>query len=71
MEDGKIRLPFTSLKGLGTAAAIALEEAGKQGEYLSVDEISTRAGASKTVIDTLREHGALQGLTEHSQLSLF
>lgn len=71
LEDGKIRLPFTSLKGLGTAAAIALEEAGKQGEYLSVDEISTRAGASKTVIDTLREHGALQGLTEHSQLSLF
>ena len=71
IEDGKIRLPFTSLKGLGMAAAQALEDAGKEGPYLSVDEVSTRSGASKSVIEILREAGSLEGLAEHSQLSLF
>ncbi len=71
IEEGKIRLPFTSLKGLGVAAAQGLAEAGKEGPYLSVDEISTRSGATKAVIETLREAGSLEGLQEHSQMSLF
>ncbi len=71
IEDGKIRLPFTSLKGLGMAAAQALEDAGKEGPYLSVDEVASRSGASKSVIEILREAGSLEGLAEHSQLSLF
>ncbi|MEG1874437.1 MAG: PolC-type DNA polymerase III [Angelakisella sp.] len=71
IEDEKIRLPFTSLKGLGLTAAENLERAGKEGEYLSVDEITTRAGSSKSVIEILREHGALEGLTETSQTTLF
>ncbi len=71
MEDGMIRLPFTSLKGLGAAAAQGLAEAGKEGPYLSVDEITTRSGATKAIIETLREAGALTGLPEHSQMSLF
>ena len=71
IEEGKIRLPFPSLKGLGVAAAQGLAEAGKEGPYLSVDEISTRSGATKAVIETLREAGSLEGLQEHSQMSLF
>ena len=71
IEEEKIRLPFASLKGLGAAAAQGLAEAGKEGPYLSVDEISTRSGASKSIIEILREAGALEGLQEHSQMSLF
>ncbi len=71
IEDGKIRLPFASLKGLGASAAQPLAKAGKEGPYLSVDEISARAGATKAVIEVLREAGALEGLPEHSQMSLF
>lgn len=71
LEDGKLRLPFNALKGLGSAAAKNLAEAGKKGPYLSVDEVGTRAGVGKGILDLLREHGTLKDLPESSQLSLF
>ena len=71
VEDGKIRLPFCSLKGLGEAAATALEEAGKQGPYLSKEEVGTRAGVGKGVLELLEASGALAGLPDSSQMTLF
>ena len=67
IEDGKIRLPFASLKGLGEAAAKSLQEAGRQGPYISVDEVQTRAGVSKSVIETMESLGVLDGLPKTSQ----
>ena len=72
VEDGRIRLPFSSLKGVGDAAAASIEEARKSGgEYISVDDFQERAKVSSAVIDTLREVGALSGLPESSQTTLF
>ncbi|MFV8223803.1 hypothetical protein, partial [Faecalibacterium hattorii] len=46
--DGKVRLPFSSLKGLGGAAADALEKATLDGqEYLSIEELQ-QASAWRT-----------------------
>ena len=72
VEDGRIRLPFSSLGGVGGAAAISLMEArGTGGEYISIDDLQARAKISSAVIDTLRLVGALSGLPESSQTSLF
>ena len=71
IEDGMIRLPFASLKGVGESAARALQEASAQGEYVSADEVCQRSGVSKSVVDTLKAVGALKDLPDTAQLSLF
>ena len=71
VEDGKIRLPFSSLAGVGGAAANSLYEAGRQGRYISVDDLQARAKVSRAVIETLGEAGALRDLPQSSQMTLF
>ena len=72
VEDGKIRLPFNSLAGVGEAAARSLAAARETGgPYISVDDLQTRAKVSKTVIEMLQEAGSLAGLPASSQMTLF
>ena len=71
IEDGKIRLPFCSLSGIGESAAESLAKCAEQGEYLSVDDLTLRAKVTKAVVETLRDCGALGDLPESAQMSLF
>lgn len=71
VEDGKIRLPFSSIKGVGDTAAMSLQNAGKQGSYISVDEVQTRASVSKTVIESMEQMGVFETLPKTSQTTLF
>ena len=70
-EDGKIRLPFNSLGGLGENAAKAIAEARDSGEIFSVQELRVKAKLTKSVIEVLRENGALEGLPETNQITFF
>lgn len=69
--DGKLMPPLTSIEGMGEKAAEAVEEASKDGPYLSLDDFRQRTKASKTVIDYMVKLGILEGLPESNQLSLF
>lgn len=71
VEDGKIRLPFSSLPGVGGAAADSLAETGKHTEYLSIEDIQIKTKVTKAVIETLKDVGVLKDLPESSQMSLF
>lgn len=71
IEDGKIRLPFSSLPGVGGAAADSLAETGKHTEYLSIEDMQIKTKVTKAVIETLKDVGVLKDLPESSQMSLF
>ena len=70
-EDGKIRLPLSSLKGLGENAAKKIREAVSTGAATTVEELKTVAGLSKTLVETLENAGCLKNMPKSAQLSLF
>ena len=56
---------------MGEKAAEAVEEAAKDGLFLSKDDLRERTKISKTVIDLMADMGVLADLPESNQLSLF
>ncbi len=71
MEDGNLRCPFISLGGLGESAAQAIVREREKGPFLSVEDLRERTRVSSSVIELLRTHGSLQGMSETSQISFF
>ena len=69
--DGKILLPINAFQGLGDAAAQNIMDARNEGEFKSIEDLKARAKLSKTVIETLKENGCLDGMSDTSQLTLF
>ena len=68
-EDGAIRLPFSSLSGVGVAAAQNIVDARADGEFLSVEELKQRASVSKSVVEMLEKNGVLKNLSETNQIT--
>ncbi len=71
LEDGKMRLPFCALSGVGEKAAFSIYEAAQNGGYISKDEFQTVAGVSKTIVQALSDIGALGDLPDSNQMSFF
>ena len=70
-EDGKIRMPFNSLVGLGDTAAEKIIDARGKYEIYSIEDLRERTGISKSVIEILRRNHVLDGLSETNQFSFF
>jgi DNA polymerase III subunit alpha, Gram-positive type len=71
IEDEGIRLPIKSLQGVGENAAKSIIEARASGLFISKEDLRIRSKVSKSVVETLANHGCLDGLPETNQLSLF
>ncbi|MBR5295439.1 MAG: hypothetical protein IKU24_02475 [Clostridia bacterium] len=70
-ENGKIRLPFITIPGLGESVALSIAEAVKNGGIYSIEDFKEKSGIGKGVLETLRENGVLSSLPESNQLSMF
>ena len=71
IENGKLRLPFCSISGIGENAAESLENAAKTQTFLSIEDLQQKTKVSKAVLDSLKEAGTFTDLPDTSQISLF
>ncbi|MCL2060116.1 MAG: PolC-type DNA polymerase III [Oscillospiraceae bacterium] len=71
IEDGAIRPPLCSLTGLGASAAQGICAARGGKPFISIDDMAARSKATKTVVEILRGYGALEGMPDESQISLY
>lgn len=72
-EDGKIRVPFCALDGVGANAAELLAAARNDGagEFSSIEDFAIRGKASAAVIAALKSYGVFGELPDSDQMSLF
>ncbi len=71
IEKDGIRPPLNSIPGLGTVAAEGIDEAKKQGQFMSIDDMKIRSKIGKSVIELLDKVGCLKGMSQSNQMSLF
>lgn len=70
-ENGKMRLPFGALSGVGEKAAYSIYEAAQKGGFVSREDFQIEAGVSKTIIQNLADLGAMNDLPDTNQISMF
>lgn len=71
IEDGKIRLPFSAIAGVGDTAAQNLQKAQSGGKYIAIDDFQNRTKVNGAVLEMLKNEGVLDDLPESSQISFF
>ena len=70
-ENGRMRLPFGALSGVGEKAAYSIYEAAQKGDFVSREDFQIEAGVSKTIIQNLADLGAMNDLPDTNQISMF
>ncbi len=70
-EDGKIRLPFCSLSGLGESAAERIYDAVHKNGAETRSDLQVMAGINKKVMDVLVQNNCLGDMPDSDQITFF
>ncbi len=71
VEDGKIRLPFNCVDGVGETAADMLYQSAQGTEFYSIEDFVIKTKTSKGIVETLEEMGAFGDMPRSNQISFF
>jgi DNA polymerase-3 subunit alpha (Gram-positive type) len=71
LKDKALLPPLCSLKGLGETVAENIVKIREEKQFKSREDLRTSCGINKTVIETLINHGCLEGMPETAQMTLF
>ncbi|MBE7021391.1 MAG: PolC-type DNA polymerase III [Ruminococcaceae bacterium] len=69
IENGKIRPPLTSIKGLGLSVAQNIKEARKDGEFFTKEDFMFRAKVGQSTVDMLDNFNCFEGVSDTAQIS--
>ena len=70
-ENGKIRMPFSSIAGIGENASLKIAEARQSNEVFSVEDFQQKTRLSKAVMDLLERNHVFDDMSKSNQLSMF
>lgn len=71
IEGKMLRIPFNRLQNMGDKAAMSIDMEREKRPFSSVEDLMRRTSLNKTSIEMLRKYGALKGLPEKEQITLF
>ena len=71
IEGNTLIPPFRTVEGLGGIVAENIKKVRSTKTFVSIEDFQKNCKVSKTVVDTLKTMGVLDGLPESGQLSLF
>ncbi len=71
ISDGRVKLPFMAVSGVGKTAAESIAMAYEESAFNSLDDLKKRTKLSQTNIDELKKHGLFVDLPESAQMSIF
>lgn len=71
MEEDGIRPPLSAIPGLGPVDAEGIYKSKSNGKFMSIDDLKIRAKIGKVAIETLKNAGVLEGMSQSNQMSLF
>lgn len=71
IEDGKLRVPFSALKGIGENAAKALVSAVEKGSFFTAEDLLAEPGITQSLLDLLESYGALGEIPKTRQITFF
>jgi len=69
-EEGIIP-PLNAIAGLGVNAANSIVEERNKKPFANIDDLQERAKVSKTIVETMKSMGVLEGMRQSNQLNFF
>ncbi|MCL2070719.1 MAG: PolC-type DNA polymerase III [Oscillospiraceae bacterium] len=71
IEGDGLRLPYSAIDGCGENAARRLYEVIQSGDFICIDDIGSKSGLNKTVLEKLVQTEFFGDLPQSAQISLF